>query len=201
MLPFLGAQERESPAGAKSRQQPRQNSNAHQIKPSMRRKRHFDMRRCQRRRRRISKLRLRRIDGFESMGVAVLQRPMPGFRPGGRLPFLGAQERKQRNRPCRMALRVRCGAQVYRAAPNSLRYAPFRQGARSLSLMALRAARQTLRSSPMRKGNTGISIRLAAHRLGASVLREQALVGSISNQKSLVAHTFAPPHQSNTGRN
>jgi len=32
-----------------------------------------------------------------------MARPMPGFRPGGRLTFLGAQESKQRNRPCKTA--------------------------------------------------------------------------------------------------
>jgi hypothetical protein len=52
-----------------------------------------------------------------------------------------------------MALRVRCGAQVRRAAPNSLRYAAFKQGARIQSLKSLRDARQTFRSSPMQKGN------------------------------------------------
>ncbi|MBT9492047.1 MAG: type II toxin-antitoxin system HicB family antitoxin [Paucibacter sp.] len=34
-------------------------------------------------------------------------RTMPGVRPGGRPSFLCAQERGQRRRPCRMALRVR----------------------------------------------------------------------------------------------
>jgi len=52
-----------------------------------------------------------------------------------------------------MALRVRSDAQVRRAAPNSLRYAAFKQGARSQFLKSLRDARQTFRSSPMQKGN------------------------------------------------
>jgi hypothetical protein len=99
------------------------------------------------------------------VGIAVLPRPLPGVRPGGRPSFLCEQERRQRNRPCYMALRVRCGAQVCRAAPNSLRYAAFKQGARSQSLKSLRDARQTLRSSPMQKGNPGIPSRLAAYRL------------------------------------
>ena len=51
--------------------------------------------------------------------------------------FLGGQESRQRNRPCRMALRVRCGSRFCRAAPNSLRYAAFRQGARSQFLKSL----------------------------------------------------------------
>jgi len=75
-----------------------------------------------------------------------------------------------------MALRVRCGAQVCLAAPNSLRYAPFKQGARSQSLMALCAARQTLRSSPMQKGKLGMPMRLAAHRLGAAGLSTNAVI-------------------------
>ncbi len=63
-----------------------------------------------------------------------------GFRPGGR--------------PCRMALRVRSAARICRAAPSSLRYAPLRQGARSLILKSLRDARQNLRSSLMQKGHS-----------------------------------------------
>jgi hypothetical protein len=43
-------------------------------------------------------------------------------------------------------------AQICRAAPNSLRYAPFRQGARIQFLKSLRDARQILRASPMQKG-------------------------------------------------
>ena len=46
------------------------------------------------------------------------------------------------------------GAQICRAAPNSLRYAPFRQGARIQSLKSLRDARQIFRSSPMQKGSS-----------------------------------------------
>lgn len=99
------------------------------------------------------------------MGIVVLPGPMPGVRPGGRPSFLGGQERRQRNRPCRMALRVRSDAQVYRAAPNSLRYAAFKQGALIQSLKSLRDARQTFRSSPMQKGNPGKPICLAAHRV------------------------------------
>ncbi len=52
-----------------------------------------------------------------------------------------------------MALRVRSDAQIRRPAPNSLRYAPLRQGARSQCLKSLRDALQILRSSPMQKGN------------------------------------------------
>ncbi len=80
---------------------------------------------------------------------------MPGVRPGGRPSFLAAQERRQRSRPCRMALRVRSDAQICRAAPNSLRAltaASLRQGARSQILKSLRDARQIFRSSPMQKG-------------------------------------------------
>ena len=55
--------------------------------------------------------------------------------------------------------------QVCRAEPNSLRYAAFKQGARSQFLMALRAARQSLRSSPGQDGERRNPIRLAAHRL------------------------------------
>jgi hypothetical protein len=44
----------------------------------------------------------------ESSGVAsrcsgLMQRTVPGFRPGGRLTFLCEQESKQRNRPCKTA--------------------------------------------------------------------------------------------------
>ena len=99
------------------------------------------------------------------MGSAVLLRPVPGVRPGGRPTFLGAQESRQRNRPCRMALRVRSNAQVCRAAPNSLRYAAFRQGARNQFLKSLSDALQTFRSSPMQKGNPEIPTHLASHRL------------------------------------
>jgi hypothetical protein len=53
-----------------------------------------------------------------------------------------------------MALRVRSDSQICRAAPNSLRYAPFRQGARIQSLKSLRDARQIFRSSPMQKGDS-----------------------------------------------
>jgi hypothetical protein len=53
-----------------------------------------------------------------------------------------------------MALRVRSDARICRAAPNSLRYASFRQGARNQFLKSLRDARQILRSSPMQKGNS-----------------------------------------------
>ena len=82
-------------------------------------------------------------------------RPKPGVRPGGRLTFLVSPRKvSKRKRPCRMALRVRSDAQVCRAAPNSLRYAAFRQGARRRSLESLRDARQTLRSSPMQKGHS-----------------------------------------------
>jgi hypothetical protein len=105
------------------------------------------------------------------MGVAVLLRPMPGVRPGGRPSFLGGQERRQRNRPCRKALRVRSDAQVCRAAPNSLRYAAFKQGARIQSLKSLRDARQTFRSSPMQKGNPGIphaSLRIGLRKLSCA---------------------------------
>ncbi len=45
-------------------------------------------------------------------------------------------------------------AQICRAAPNSLRYAPFRQGARIQLLKSLRDARQILRASPMQKGDS-----------------------------------------------
>ncbi len=51
-----------------------------------------------------------------------------------------------------MALRVRSDAQICRAAPNSLRYAAFKQGARNQCLKSLRDALQILRSSPMQKG-------------------------------------------------
>ncbi len=53
-----------------------------------------------------------------------------------------------------MALRVRSDAQICRAAPNSLRYAAFRQGARFQLLKSLRDARQILRASPMQKGHS-----------------------------------------------
>ena len=41
--------------------------------------------------------------GGRLFGVGLMSRPMPGFRPGGRLTFLGAQESKQRNLPCKTA--------------------------------------------------------------------------------------------------
>ncbi len=53
-----------------------------------------------------------------------------------------------------MALRVRSDARICPAAPNSLRYAPFKQGARNQFLKSLRDARQILRSSPMQKGDS-----------------------------------------------
>ncbi len=78
-----------------------------------------------------------------------------GIAPRRAPPFLG-RPRKEAKKPPRMPgpFGVRCGARLCRAAPNSLRYAPFRQGARSQTLMALRAARQILRSSPRQHGVT-----------------------------------------------
>ena len=78
-----------------------------------------------------------------------------GYSPRRATFFLG-RPRKKAKKPPRMPgpFGVRCGARLCRAAPNSLRYAPFRQGARSQTLMALRAARQILRSSPRQHGVT-----------------------------------------------
>ncbi len=67
-----------------------------------------------------------------------------------------------------MALRVRSDAQIYRAAPNSLRYAPLKQEARSQFLKSLRDARQILRSSPMQKGNSNLLGSLRVASIGAA---------------------------------
>ena len=104
--------------------------------------------------------------------------------------FLGGQESRQRNRPCCMALRVRCVPtrlqarcpsksvrqaiglvfgpfsvhQVYRAAPNSLRYAAFRQGARSqfLKSLARRPANPPLLAHAEREPRNTVTPRCAS---------------------------------------
>ncbi|MDC8770127.1 hypothetical protein [Roseateles albus] len=78
---------------------------------------------------------------------------MPGVRPGGRLTFLAvAKKSKQKKATLPHGPAGPLSARIRRAAPNSLRYAALKQGARSLSLKSLRDARQILRSSPMQKG-------------------------------------------------
>ena len=155
------------------------------------------------------------------MGAAVLLRPLPGFRPGGRLPFLGAQERKQRNRPCCMALRVRCVPrrlqapcpsigvrqaiglvfgpisvhQVCRAAPNSLRYAAFRQEARSQFLKSLARRSANLRSSPMQKGNPGKPILRVCQRFVVRRIKKESLRMPISDPKKPTEYSTAELNQ------
>jgi hypothetical protein len=81
--------------------------------------------------------------------------------------FLGRPRKKAKKPPLPHGPAGPLGAQICRAAPNSLRYAPFRQGARIQFLKSLRDARQIFRASPMQKGDSTEhgSLRVASNRV------------------------------------
>jgi hypothetical protein len=72
----------------------------------------------------------------------LLARPMPGFRPGGRLTFLCAQERKQRKRPCKTAPLLRSGVpcDAQSPGPRPTHFATLRSDKGARSQMLMRAA-------------------------------------------------------------
>jgi hypothetical protein len=94
------------------------------------------------------------LQRLSRLGAIALPARCREFAPAGDLLLLLAKRSRQEKAPLPHGPAGPLSAQICRAAPNSLRYAPFRQGARIQLLKSLRDARQILRASPMQKGDS-----------------------------------------------